>query len=96
MKKTLTITAEQKTAQAEAIKKAKADGKKKEKQAAAKPAEKGKVVLRYSDDGSSMIFGNGVVELTITKATGYIQKITNKVSGRDYKIKNDNPRFNGC
>ena len=36
-----------------------------------------------------MIFGNGVVELTITKATGYIQKITNKVSGRDYKIEND-------
>ena len=67
MKKTLTITAEQKTARAEAI----------------------KVALRYSDDGSSMIFGNGVVELTIVKATGYIQKITNKVSGRDYKIEND-------
>ena len=67
IKKTLTITAEQKTARAEAI----------------------KVPLRYSDDGSSMIFGNGVVELTIVKATGYIQKITNKVSGRDYKIEND-------
>ncbi len=40
-------------------------------------------------DEATLIFGNGTVALTIDKATGYIRKITNKVSGREHKLEGE-------
>ena len=35
------------------------------------------------------MFGNGIVELAIVKKTGYIRRITNKVSSRNHKLENE-------